>query len=462
MKNKLMLQAISILLLFNGVAIGQSTFRINKDTIVFDMQKLNGIGPGGHVSHVIGSLKMYDGDNLHAYPAMKNPPLNLTDITSYCFILNRFQFYYQNYVAGIYTKNYLSEKFKESKHDLADTAKLSRKPLLCYVSALTGFNETKDPVYIVDANNNGDFADDVVKPILKNVYDEDLLINAAVHVKTTYLLNDTILNEELPVLISRPQGDETLSFTFPQYAYTRFKFEGQSYIICADVFQWERPAICIIPDLPRFTNLGPGKMIYQNQIVKIGNSGFTFAGVFGNFNQIKLIGNNIGGFSSNQINAAIAKNTPVTLVNNSRAVQIGFEAPPITGLNINAALKSTLISTDKMRGKYIFIDFWSTTCIPCIGEFKFLKEAYLKFSRNQLEIIGVVDERTPGATIRILKLHNVTWPNIMTNKSGTLIKGYEQIASYPTSYLLDPNGKLIEFNLRGDELMNKLKTIITP
>jgi len=110
---------------------------------------------------------------------------------------------------------------------------------------------------------------------------------------------------------------------------------------------------------------------------------------------------------------------------------------------------------------YIFVDFCSTTCAPCIAEFKYLREAYLKYDRNQFEIVGVVYERTKDLTPVILKQHDALWPNIKTNTKGTQISGYETINSYPTTYLIDTAGKIIAVNLRGDELMNKLKTLIS-
>jgi hypothetical protein len=93
-------------------------------------------------------------------------------------------------------------------------------------------------------------------------------------------------------------------------------------------------------------------------------------------------------------------------------------------------------------------------------EFPYLREAYLKYGGKQLEIIGVLDERNKDVTAGLLKKHQVIWPNIKTDMKETDIKGYANINSFPTSYLIDPGGVIIAVNLRGDELLNKLKMLM--
>ncbi len=139
---------------------------------------------------------------------------------------------------------------------------------------------------------------------------------------------------------------------------------------------------------------------------------------------------------------------------------MGFKAPLVQGIQINNEDNSELlISLDKLKGKYVFLDFWSTTCAPCIADFPEIMKSYDKYNRNQFEIIGVIDERSSGSALSLVKKHKLKWPNIKTNTDGTITKGYN-IISYPTTYLLDKEGRIIAQNLRGQELFEKLKTLI--
>ncbi|MFD2147647.1 TlpA family protein disulfide reductase [Mucilaginibacter antarcticus] len=241
----------------------------------------------------------------------------------------------------------------------------------------------------------------------------------------------------------------------------KFDYKGKKYIAISQPRSYE-PFYTIVPDRPYFTGLGKSKSVKNGQFVKIGDDTFGLSSVADNGNELTLIGDDIEGFrSDNTVNRTYIKSKP----RNTDGVvsrQTGFKAPEIKGIdvNANAAKLNAAVSLAKLKGKYVFIDIWSTTCIPCIEEFPNIKKVYNLYKNKNFEIIGIVDERSPNATARLLKLHNVNWPNIIMGKSATQIKGYEDINSYPTTYLIDPTGKIIAIDLRAEALMNKLKTLL--
>ncbi|EHQ31197.1 hypothetical protein [Mucilaginibacter paludis] len=146
------------------------TAPVKQSSITFHLEKVAGLGSDGLSSYGIATkavIREQQPEEYKAYPEMKNKPENLSDVIEYFYILDGPQFYYQNYVAHLYTKEFLIEKLAQLKFKLADTLQLSRKPVKCYISALGGINANKEHVYMVDANNNGDFSDDVIRPLLK-------------------------------------------------------------------------------------------------------------------------------------------------------------------------------------------------------------------------------------------------------------------------------------------------------
>ncbi|WP_163393696.1 TlpA disulfide reductase family protein [Flavobacterium limi] len=98
------------------------------------------------------------------------------------------------------------------------------------------------------------------------------------------------------------------------------------------------------------------------------------------------------------------------------------------------------------------------TCAPCIKEFPKIKEVFDKFSQNDIEIIGIVDVRGKIDIKKFIKDQNVTWQNIDEKNPLTINKGYN-VNSWPTTYLIDPSGKIIDIDLRGDDLNNKLELL---
>ncbi|WP_377094401.1 TlpA family protein disulfide reductase [Mucilaginibacter boryungensis] len=437
-----------------------------RSSITFHLNKVNGIGPSGFMTNEIGTIDTYKNstetelkEEFKGYPLLKNKPDNLKNVVEYFYVLDNAQFYYQNYVTGIYSKSLLIQKFKDFKIDLSDTVKLSREPLKCYISVLGGFKDN-EPVYIVDADNDGDYANDVLKPLLKDTHDESLVIASSTPVSITYLYNGQIKGGTRTVFMQQSRNPKkfAMTFSFPEFRYMRFKYKGQPYMICSEGNTY-LPFYTVVPDRPYFVSLNRANAIKPGQFAQIGGDNFMLSSVTDNASEITLVGSDISGFNSNQIiKTTNTKPTATTIISR----QLGFKAPSIKGINVTPGSKSgTTINTNDLKGKYIFIDFWSTSCGPCIEEFAKIKEVYSKFNKKNFEIIGVADERSKDALVKILKEHHILWPNIKTDTITTQINGYEDINSYPTTYLLDPSGKIIAVDLRNEALMNKLKTLIT-
>jgi len=63
-----------------------------------------------------------------------------------------------------------------------------------------------------------------------------------------------------------------------------------------------------------------------------------------------------------------------------------------------------------------------------------------------------------GKIKTFLKNKNVSWSTIIKSASTTKTKGYN-IQSWPTSFLIAPDGKIITTNLRGDALFLRLEDL---
>lgn len=438
-----------------------------KTTLTFDLLKKNGIGPSGSISTIIGGFDPNDKSNeMKGFPKMKNTPRGLHDEVAYFYTLNDFQFHYQNYCAGVVTKDYFLEKAKEQKWSLADTVKLSRIAIKCGFSVLAGYNDANEMVYIVDTDGDQDFGNDVLKALLKQTYRNQA--DGAVQVLIEYISGKEIKQEKILVSINdgnRPGKEKTtigLSFSFPEFRYAKFTYKGQPYLVCTDGVNMERKFIYVIPDEPIFDRVSQEKKVGLNQFIRIGDDDLIFTGYEGNGSKIYITVNNPEDFAFNgQSSTPKGPKMKPTQNNTIFSSQAGYKAPEIKGYNINTSYVKDLsfVSTADLKGKYIFLDFWSTFCGPCIAEFPYLKESYLKYDRKRFEIIGILDERDPSVTAKLFKEGNLIWPTIKMNTKGTDMNGYN-IGSYPTSYLIDPQGTIIAVDLRGEELANKLKTLI--
>lgn len=151
------------------------------------------------------------------------------------------------------------------------------------------------------------------------------------------------------------------------------------------------------------------------------------------------------------------------LVNDIRSANLkeGSAAPDIVG----RTPQGKELALSDFKGKYVFIDFWASWCAPCRREIPYLKEAlaYSENSDNLVVLSYSIDNDMDAWTgcIENSGLVHKNWIHISTlkgwNSEGIKLFG---VTGVPFTALVGPDGNVVEFNLRGEEMVKKLKAIV--
>ena len=106
-----------------------------------------------------------------------------------------------------------------------------------------------------------------------------------------------------------------------------------------------------------------------------------------------------------------------------------------------------------LKGKYVLLDFWASWCIPCRKENPKLKLLYEQYKEKGLEVIGVSLDTNEEKWKEAVEKDDLPWIHISDLKGfNNEISSTLGIRSIPTTILIDPEGKIVDFNLRGNEL----------
>lgn len=95
------------------------------------------------------------------------------------------------------------------------------------------------------------------------------------------------------------------------------------------------------------------------------------------------------------------------------------------------------------------VNFWFTTCSPCVGELTELDELNKQLAKKGGEVVGVNtftldgDKTAISEAKEILEKKKVSYRNIRFDSNSEAGKFTSGIYSYPTTYVVDGNGNIV-------------------
>jgi thiol-disulfide isomerase/thioredoxin len=373
------------------------------------------------------------------YLPIRGVPKHWSNLTKSMIWLDAHQLVYQNVLLGnIAPKDYIYLQ-KEWKW-IPNSAKLSAKPIKCYVYVIRGFDENRrQGAVMVDTNNNLNFEDET--PIYPQEVDfKDRLYRykdpQTVHYEVYQ--KGKIRSAQVPIVIKK-MGNELL-YNFPQYAVTSIQQGDQTYeLLISSGFirpNFERTDI-VLGSITRTTSkIDSQELIEIGENIELGRVKYKNRGVDPFNNWLDL--------------------DPIKSETAQYSLQTGYHFQPIKGAEFSTGKPLSLPST---AGKYVYIDFWGTWCAGCVEDMPALKTLYQELDKTKIEFVGIVCHDSPERLKSYLKKERISWPQILADSTNQLDDFYH-IISYPTSVLIDPQGMIISKNLRGDALRKKLRDVV--
>lgn len=140
-----------------------------------------------------------------------------------------------------------------------------------------------------------------------------------------------------------------------------------------------------------------------------------------------------------------------------KVTKIGQQAPILILPGVNGED----VSMADLKGSYILIDFWASWCKPCRAEHPRLNRLYEHFHGKGFEIYSIALDKSKQKWINAIKQDKLNWTYHVSNLSmfdSPATKIYD-VKAIPFNVLVDWEGNVIAFNLRGQKLEDKLNQL---
>lgn len=122
-------------------------------------------------------------------------------------------------------------------------------------------------------------------------------------------------------------------------------------------------------------------------------------------------------------------------------IRFASNAQPMPPFLMND-LNGQVVSTAQLHGKVAIVNFWATWCPPCQEEIPEMMELQKQF-QGKLQIIGVsMDDGPPEGVKDFADKIGMNYPIVMG--SNGLSEEYGGIPALPTSFVVDPEGRVVQ------------------
>lgn len=139
-------------------------------------------------------------------------------------------------------------------------------------------------------------------------------------------------------------------------------------------------------------------------------------------------------------------------------IAVGQPAPEIFG-------KDTLgrdIKLSVLKGKIVLLDFWASYCSRCRQENPQFRDVYNKYRNRGFEMLSLSLDHERNAWINAIDHDKMNWIQASELRGGASASaGVYDVTEIPRNFLIDRNGKIVDKDLRPDELNEILSHLLS-
>ena len=109
------------------------------------------------------------------------------------------------------------------------------------------------------------------------------------------------------------------------------------------------------------------------------------------------------------------------------------------------------------KGQYVLVDFWASWCGPCREETPFVVKAYNDYKDKGLVVLGIAVRDQQPNTQKAMVDMGIYYPQLL-DPMIALAREFG-VSTIPHLFLFDPDGKIVQQDMRGEGIDALLRTV---
>ena len=123
----------------------------------------------------------------------------------------------------------------------------------------------------------------------------------------------------------------------------------------------------------------------------------------------------------------------------ARAVKLNTPAPGFTLTDLHGAKQSLAAQ----RGRVVILNFWSTSCAPCVAELPALNKLHHDLRQDGLTVLGIALDQTDAPVRELATKLKLTFPLMLDSDKDVYFDSYA-LFGQPVSIIIDRSGTVRE------------------
>lgn len=142
------------------------------------------------------------------------------------------------------------------------------------------------------------------------------------------------------------------------------------------------------------------------------------------------------------------------------AVHVNAPAPDFCLKDVNGRK----VGLADLKGRVVILNFWSTTCPPCVAELPSLNSLYHDLAGSGLVVLGIALDPSDKPVRELARRYRIEYP-LLTDSSQEVYFDAYGLFGQPVSIVIDRTGMVREkmvgqVNWTSPEMMTKIKNLL--